>query len=175
MPSHLHRFQNSGNLHFLTFSCHDRNPYLNTLEIREVFESSLEAIRRRYVIRVYGYVLMPEHVHLLLSEPKRRTLDIAIQALKLSVSKQSSHHPFWLPRYYDFNVQNEEKLIEKLKYIHRNPVTRGLVSSPQDWKCSSFCHYQTGAIGIVEIESFWTASRREKLTVLTTASDPIHE
>jgi len=75
---------------------------------------------------------MPEHVHLMVSEPVRGVLDRAIQVLKTSVSKQSIQRPFWLPRYYDFNVHSEEKRIEKLRYMHRNPVTRGLVARPEE-------------------------------------------
>ncbi len=53
-------------------------------------------------------------------------------------------------------------MIEKLKYIHRNPVVRGLATRPDDWQWSSFCHYAMGEIGSVEIESEWTALRRER-------------
>jgi putative transposase len=106
---------------------------------------------------------MPEHVHLLVSEPKQSQLSTAIQALKLSVSVQSKERPFWLPRYYDFNVHNEDKRIEKLRYMHRNPVKRGLVERPEHWRWSSFRHYATGENGVVEIESFWTGARREGL------------
>jgi len=109
---------------------------------------------------VTGYVVMPEHVHLLVSEPFRGTLAKALQALKLSVAVQSRERPFWQRRYYDFNVHSEKKRIEKLRYIHRNPVVRGLAARPEDWKWSSFRHYATGLEGTVEIESFWTAARR---------------
>jgi len=104
---------------------------------------------------------MPEHVHLLVSDPKRALLSRAIQALKLSVSVQSKERPFWQPRYYDFNVHNEEKRVEKLRDIHRNPVKRGLVLKPEQWTWSSFSHYATGEIGTVEIESPWTGARRD--------------
>ena len=102
---------------------------------------------------------------MLVSEPKREMLGRVLQALKTSVSKQSDQRPFWLARYYDFNVQSEEKRIEKLKYMHRNPVTRGLVTRPEEWKWSSFQHYLTGEIGSVEIESFWTAGKRAGLAM----------
>jgi putative transposase len=163
MPSQLKRFQQTKDIHFLTFSCHDRLAYLATAAACDLFEQTLEQMRRRYVFHVFGYVVMPEHVHLLVSEPKRGMLDHAIQALKTSVSKQSDQRPFWLARYYDFNVHSEEKRIEKLKYIHRNPVTRGLVACPEDWKWSSFRHYRTGEAGTIEIESFWTAGKRAGL------------
>jgi putative transposase len=68
---------------------------------------------------------------------------------------------FWQRRYYDFNVYTEVKTVEKLRYMHRNPVRRGLVEKPEDWLWSSFRHYATGVVGTVEIESEWTARRRE--------------
>ena len=121
MPGHLARFQESGDHHFLTFSCHDRLPYLRDPNLREVFERVLETVRRRYVFFVFGYVMMPEHVHLLVSEPKRSTLRIALQALKTSVAKQCEQSPLWLPRYHDFNVFTRKKQTEKLLSLHRIP------------------------------------------------------
>ena len=170
MPTQLERFQESGDLHFLTFSCHARVPYLSDPHVCELFERSLETIRKRYVFFVFGYVIMPEHVHLLVSEPKRTTLANAIQALKTSAAKQCEQKPFWLPRYYDFNVFSRAKHIEKLRYLHRNPVTRGLVYEPLDWRWSSFRHYLTGEDGIIEIESSWTVGKRLGLKLLGASS-----
>ncbi len=163
MPSRLKRFQQAKDIHFLTFSCHNRQPYFATPAARNLFEHILEQMHRRYVFYVFGYVIMPEHVHLMVSEPKRGMLDRAIQALKTSISKQSDQRPFWLPRYYDFNVHSEVKRVEKLRYMHRNPVMRGLVEYPEEWRWSSFRHYLTGEVGTVEIESFWTAGKRAGL------------
>jgi REP element-mobilizing transposase RayT len=87
-------------------------------------------------------------------------LSRAVQAFKLSVTIRSRERPFWQAHYYDFNVSTHEKFVEKLRYIHRNPVRRGLAARPEDWKWSSFRHYQTGMRGIVEIESEWTARER---------------
>jgi len=160
MPSGLVRYQQAGDLHFVTFSCYHRSPYLGSPSTRELFERSLETVRLRYHFIVTGYVVMPEHVHLLVSEPLKGTLARALQALKLSVAVQRRERPFWQRRYYDFNVFTEEKRVEKLRYMHRNPVVRGLVARPEDWEWSSFRHYATGLEGTVEIESFWTAARR---------------
>ena len=107
---------------------------------------------------------MPEHVHLLVSEPRISSLAVAVQVLKQQTSKKlkkAGEEHFWQRRYYDFNVWSEEKTREKLRYMHRNPVKRGLVSKPEDWPWSSFLHYATGAEGTVEIESQWTARKRE--------------
>jgi putative transposase len=161
MTKGLRRYQQAGDFHFITFSCYQRRPYLALALSCALFEASLETMRKRYRFVVIGYVIMPEHVHLLVSEPKAGTLDRAIQALKLSVAKRRAERPFWQPRYYDFNVWNPEKTTEKLRYMHWNPVKRGLVAKPEDWAWSSFRHYATGHVGTVEIESFWTAAKRE--------------
>jgi putative transposase len=69
MPWGLRRFQQSGQGRFVTFSCYRRRENLCTAEARRVFEEALERIRRSYHLRIYSYAVMPEHVHLLLSEP----------------------------------------------------------------------------------------------------------
>ncbi len=165
MPRNLVRYQQAGELHFITFSCYRRLAHLANPDARVTFERSLEAMRIRYRFIVTAYVVMPEQVHLLVSEPPRTPLSTAIQALKLSVAAQRPEPPFWQPRYYDFNVFSERKCLEKRRYIHRNPVTRGLVERPIDWPWSSFRHWWTGERGTVEIESQWTATRREAATL----------
>jgi putative transposase len=165
MTSGLIRYQECGDLHFLTFSCYQRLPYLDSPAAKELFEQALEQMRSRYRFFVLGYVVMPEHVHLLVNEPKLGVVSRAVQAIKLSVSTRRKERRFWQSRYYDFNVFTTEKRVEKLRYLHRNPVTRGLVEKPEDWPWSSYRHYATGVEGTVEIESFWTGWRRESRTL----------
>jgi putative transposase len=167
MTQGLKRYQCTGDLHFITFSCFRLNAHLALASARTLFEETMEQTRLRYQFCVIGYVVMPEHVHLLVSEPSEKLLSTAIHALKLSMAKKSVQRPFWQARYYDFNVFTEHKHIEKLRYIHRNPVRRGLVKQPEDWQWSSFRHYATGKRGMVEIESFWTAALREKTKAAT--------
>ena len=69
---------------------------------------------------------------------------------------------FWQKRYYDFNVRNYRQFVEKLRYIHRNPVNRGLCECAEDWEWSSSRQYATGSEGRVEIECEWIARRRER-------------
>lgn len=131
-------------------------------------------MRRRYGFVIAGYVLMPEHVHLLVGEPKVSILSVALQVLKQETSKkvkQPGMARFWQRRYYDFNVWTGKKRVEKLRYIHRNPVRRGLVEKPEDWPWSSFRHYATGEAGRVDIESEWTAQRRELACVSAEAAE----
>lgn len=164
MPEGLRRYQGGGGFHFVTFSCYQRKPLLAMRNGYAVVERVLEEVRVRYEFVVVGYVLMPEHVHLLVNEPKRSSLAVALQMWKQESSqllKRADEKQFWQRRYYDFNVRTEKKTVEKLKYIHRNPVVRGLVERPEEWAWSSYCHYLTGVRGTVEIESPWTVARRE--------------
>ena len=166
MPHGLKRYQQSKDLHFITFSCYQRRPRLDNPLAYQTFLHSLEAARLRFDFFVTGYVLMPEHVHLLVSEPKEASLAFALQVIKQQVARKlrsgPADHHFWQKRYYDFNVWSSGKVVEKLRYMHRNPVQRGLCDSPEQWPWSSFRHYQTGEEGLVEVESHWTARRREQ-------------
>jgi hypothetical protein len=54
-------------------------------------------------------------------------------------------------RFYDFNVWSERKHIEKLRYMHRKPVKRGLVERPEQWRWSSFRSYLYGEVGAVRV------------------------
>ena len=173
MPTRLKRYYGFGHLHFLTFSCYQRRPLLDAPTARTFFLATLDEIRARYHFELRGYVVMPEHVHLLLNEPGEQTLSVALKALKQRISRdfrggipQSNLHSlpprlrnlasnlprFWEPRFYDFNVYTGEKLNEKLKYMHANPVTRGLVEHPADWIWSSYLFYETGKQGIISID-----------------------
>lgn len=172
MPQDLVRYQQTGNFHFITFSCYRRIQLLRTPRMRDIFVEELERVRSHYEFVIAGYVVMPEHVHLLIGEPKQGTLASAIQVLKQFVAKRAleilrktkgGERHFWMPRYFDFNVHNPKKSIEKLRYLHRNPVKRGLVSLPEDWNWSSFRHYAFREDGPVAIESDWTAWKRERI------------
>ena len=172
MAENLHRFYGGRDLHFLTFSCYQRRPWLTPSRC-DLFLEILERVRRRYRLVVLGYVVMPEHVHLLVTEPQRSTLSTAMQALKLGFIRRLERSAvpmsrntgetwgtprssldrrrFWQARFYDFNVWTEKKRIEKLRYIHRNPVKRGLVVAPEQWPWSSFRWYLHGERGPVKI------------------------
>ena len=162
MPHGLKRFQRSAQSHFVTFTCYHRRRSFDSPAVYDLFVQVLEEMRSRFGLCVYGYVVMPEHVHLLLSEPERGLLADAIHYLKLSFTKRLGAGGFWQKRYYDRNVRNEREFVEKLRYIHRNPVKAGLCELPEDWSWSSFRHYSLREKGVVEIESEWTARDRER-------------
>ncbi len=162
MPYGLKRFQQSAQSHFLSFTCYHRRPGFDSPAVYDLFVQVLEEMRRRFELCVYGYVVMPEHVHLLLSEPPHGLLADAMHYLKLSFAKRLGSGVFWQKRYYDRNVRDEHEFVEKLRYIHRNPVKAGLCERAEDWRWSSFRHYALREKGVVEIESEWTARDRER-------------
>jgi putative transposase len=114
---------------------------------------------------VAGYVVMPDHIHLLINEPEKRDPSKVMQAIKQGFARRvlrqarrrwqagqgtlfgSEPEHVWQRRFYDFNVWSERKRIEKLRYMHRNPVARGLVESPEQWAWSSFRAYAYGKSG----------------------------
>ena len=134
MTESLHRFYGSNDLHFLTFSCYQRRPLFRNTAHCDLFLRILDRVRRRYRFVVLGYVVMPEHIHLLVSEPQRETPSTVIQALKLGVersmrcasgsavvtpprsrkTRETWGTPvpadrFWQARFFDFNVWTERK------------------------------------------------------------------
>jgi putative transposase len=122
----LVRYHSSGQFHFLTFSCYKRQPLLAMRVGYSVFEQALERVRQTHGLLVAGYVLMPEHVHLLVSEPRAGSLSGAIKALKQETSKKLKavgEPQFWQRRYYDFNVWSEGTTEEKLHYMHQTQLS----------------------------------------------------
>jgi putative transposase len=88
MPWGLKRYYGTGGLHFITCSCYRRQPILGTSERRDLFLSVLENMRQRYHFVVVGYVVMPEHFHLLMSEPEVGTPSVVMQAVKLGFARR---------------------------------------------------------------------------------------
>ena len=102
---------------------------------------ALATYAARFSCAVHAYCLMSNHVHLLVTEPERTNLSTAIQVIKQRFSRTRPEEFGWEPRYHDFNVFTEAKRIEKIRYMHRNPVKAGLVEEPDQWQWSSFSVY----------------------------------
>lgn len=180
MPTNLHRYYGAGYLHFITTSCYQRRALLGTPQNRDLFLEVMERVRRRYRFVVVGYVVMPEHVHLLFSEPERGDPSMVMKVLKQSFARQLlqrwrtgvdprqssrwripvSDGRVWQHRFYDFVVFTEKKRAEKLRYMHRNPVVRALVLAPEQWNWSSYRHYALGERGPVLVNEAQKAEMR---------------
>jgi putative transposase len=174
MPAGLHRTYGAHHLHFITFSCYRRLPLLNSDQRRDRFLSILEQTRRRFRFVVVGYVVMPEHVHLLVTEPEVGTPSTVMQVLKQRTARallpkrkrrdprqrelfgEETRRAFWQARFYDFNVWTTKKRIEKLRYMHRNPAKRGLVETPEQWRWSSYRFYLLDEPGLVRVNDGWS-------------------
>ena len=171
MTYRLHRYYGNGDLHFITCSCHARRPYLGTAHRRDRFLKILEEARQKYRFVVVGYVVMPEHFHLLISEPETGTPSTVMQVVKQrfahQVPKQMRRRQrgdqsrlweepqhVWQRRFYDFNVWTEKKRVEKLRYMHRNPVKRGLVLAPEQWRWSSYRWYALREVATVKVNEW---------------------
>jgi len=133
MPAGLKRYQETGNSHFVTFTCYHWHPNLSLPEARDLFEEMLEQTRRLYQFYVAAYVVMPEHIHLLVSEPERQLLSNALQARKQAVARRQRliKPPFWQSRYFDRNIWSSKAFEGTRAYIHMNPVRRGLVANAE--------------------------------------------
>jgi putative transposase len=173
----LERRYGLGHLHFITCSCYHRLPFLNTVKARDCFLQTLSEVRDRYDFALLGYVVMPEHIHLLISEPNRGNPSIVMRVLKQRVSRKlrrrsrrkstegqmrlwsdsplSLHARFWQRRFYDFNVWSARKKNEKMNYMHFNPVKRGLVSHPKEWRWSSHRFYWKSERGLCTPNPEW--------------------
>ena len=174
MPKGLKRIYGFGHLHFITFSCYRRLPRLGSGRARTIFVLVLAEVRDRCGFKLVGYVVMPEHVHLLISEPKMGTPSTVVQLLKQRASRRLRTHrhkriprtqmrlwqesseakqsTLWQRRFYDFNVWSRKKKIEKLAYMHRNPVKRGLVGRPDHWIWSSCKFYEGQKDALIRID-----------------------
>jgi putative transposase len=145
----------------LTFCCYSGYAFLSRERTREWFREALEDARTKFGFEIWAYVLMPEHVHLLVN-PGAAAQQMArfLQALKEPIARKGVQYlktkaPSWLPRIrvqegkrirhrfwqpgggYDRNVTGSAALHAMIEYIHANPVRRGLVTRPEDWEWSS--------------------------------------
>ena len=157
---------------------------MGSVRARNLFVKVMGEVRERYGFLLVGYVLMPEHVHLLMSEPKKGTPSKVVQVLKQRVSgtmrgkkmrgsdgqlalkfpnEADSLRRFWQKRFYDFNVWSSEKKKEKLNYMHANPVQRKLVRHPREWPWSSWSFYVNGDRGLVPIDPVdWRVDQKKR-------------
>jgi len=121
-------------------------------EIFELFINHLEYVRKKYQFKLFGYVIMTNHVHLVLHPKSDTKLGLLIRELKSKMAREyfseycknipDGKHIFWQKRCYDHNCRTLETVLEKINYCHNNPVRAGLVGDPGDWKWSSYGWYQ---------------------------------
>jgi len=162
--------------HFLTFSCLGRQPFFSGKRYPIWFLDALKAARLKFGFHLWGYVVMPEHVHLLIFIPNDAKMSVILSHLKEPVTRQAikflkdndpaflrkmeivkpdgkTAHSFWLPGGgYDRNLRSVADIHEKLNYLHQNPIIRGLVQRMDEWRWSSIHSWMTGTTEPVPLD-----------------------
>lgn len=142
---------------FLTFSCEGRRPHFGSARLRDLFAHQLAHSSARARVVVHAWVVMPNHVHLLVT-PKDNGLERWLGALKGRVARLAMQVPgfdpiasggddgvFWLAGGgFDRRIYSEPRFDQKQSYIHGNPVVRGLCEDPCDWTWSSARDWRMG-------------------------------
>jgi len=176
-----HLIYSPGELQFLTASTYRRAQVFRSPRFCHYFVQRLAEVRQKLNCLLIGWVLMPEHFHVLLKPQPAESTPLIVKALKEETAKRilktltgnsqypwcrktldrlrlpptvhdESHYRLWNRRFHPFNVFSETKLQEKLNYMHNNPVKRGLVSAPGDWPWSSWRFYYLEDASILRMD-----------------------
>jgi len=160
----LKHYDNEGQARFITFCTHRRLPLLTNNVFRKNIIESIVITRNKYEFKLIAYVIMPEHVHLIILPKQGISVSSIIGEIK-RVSAKNIHRilierdspliskltvirnraerfAFWQRRCYDHNCRSEKSMWEKVEYCHNNPVKRGLVKTADAWQWSSYRWYQ---------------------------------
>ena len=175
------RYYGENHLHFLTTSTYRRAAVFNSERFKGQFVAALSELRAELGFRILGYVLMPEHFHLLVWPSGAANPSQIMQRLKgrtarliLKTLRQERRHAWcarmlarfalpatvhdeasclvWQRRFYDMNIWSDRKQLEKLEYMHNNPVKRKLVSSAGDWPWSSWRFYFLQDVSVIAMD-----------------------
>jgi putative transposase len=186
------RYNEPGHAHALTFSCFHRQPFFSKDGSRRWFVDAVDRARAKHHFHVWAYVIMPEHVHVLLWPTiPDYSISVILNSIKQSVSKRALlfvrgeapaflarmedqqpngavHYRFWQRGGgYDRNIIKPATAHQQIEYLHNNPVRRGLCMKPEDWLWSSAADYagiRTGPLTI-DRESFPMLSVAGKCSV----------
>jgi putative transposase len=163
----LRRYDEPGHARFLTFSCYHRLPLLSKDRSRHWFADALSAARIKHDFQLWGWVIMPEHVHLLILPRDGCRMASILNGIKTTAGRRAIGYlrkeaPHFLSRLaqrdprgtwyrfwqagggWDENTTEAKRVQEVIDYIHFNPVRRGLVQRPEDWPWSSARAWLTG-------------------------------
>ena len=176
----LPRFHIEGHLYYITTVVYDRLPIFTCPSFITPLYDSLNYYRHKQEFKLLGYVIMPDHIHLILwpfgqatvseimrdykkftarriirqAEVERREAWTAAFA-QAGQQTERSHNKVWQDSYWDVNIYTERLLRQKLNYVHRNPVRAGLVGVPEEYPHSSYRSYVTGENWLIEIDRDW--------------------
>jgi putative transposase len=151
-----------GHLHLITCSCYWKEPKLGQEKHRYLFARLLEELRVKFRFGIVGYVIMPDHFHLLMAEPEVDTaansIDMLLQRYQRRYNTSArSTEQVWEKPYSDTHVFGQERIAAQLETLHQAPVKAGLVENATDWEWSSARAYAGLPEGVVTVEQAKTA------------------
>lgn len=170
----LRHYDHDGRARFVTFNSHRNIPVFTSDIVNQIVVDTIFSVCRERRLRLLAYVVMPEHVHVVLVPPLSAKLGPIIGEMKFSsamkihellnehgspvvdrlqaVRDGKTKFCLWQRRCYDRNCRTEAEVWEKVTYCHNNPVRRGLVRRAEDWRWSSYCYYQRSDNMLLEID-----------------------
>jgi len=150
--SKLKRYNIDNRVYFVTSKTLNNKPIFLNHVYAELFVKNLFRCRERYGFLLLGFVLMPDHFHALIMPKKCFTISSVVQKIKslfaYKLRDLGVKGNIWQKSFYDLGIYSEEKWRQKLDYIHANPVRKGLVDDPSDYKFSSMNF--SGLLDIIE-------------------------
>ncbi|MEW6411855.1 MAG: transposase [Candidatus Zixiibacteriota bacterium] len=162
MPK-LKHYDDLGTARFVTFCCYRMEKSLADHRSKELLIKHLDLARTKHGFKIIGYVIMPEHVHLVLIPPDKMKLGLVVGEIKSLMAREffvTAHggdirrHVFWQKRCYDHNCRTTDVAKEKISYWHYNPVRRGLVSQPADYRWSNYNWYAGSSEFPLKIDAY---------------------
>lgn len=163
----LRHFDNLGTARFITFSCYRHLQGFQNHSTKDLFLKYLDAARDKHRFRLLGYVIMPDHVHLVIYPPDGMKLGLVIGEIKSKTAREhfartigpaqsanaKAKRVFWNRKCYDHNCRTVETTLEKINYCHMNPVRAGLVNDQGEWLWSSYNWYEGDRDGSIRIDT----------------------
>jgi putative transposase len=143
----LKHYDDTGTARFVTFGCYRFGRYLTQPETKLLLIKHIQDTRVKHGFKLMGYVIMQDHVHLVLLPPDGMKLGLVIREIKSKMAREyfatnpndiDGTRVFWQKRCYDRNCRSAEEAKEKINYCHGNPVKAGLVADPGDYEWSSY-------------------------------------
>ncbi|EQB64053.1 MAG: hypothetical protein RBG1_1C00001G1632 [candidate division Zixibacteria bacterium RBG-1] len=161
----LKKYDIPGQAYFITTCTFRRKKIFQNEKCCQILLDNLEFYRKKFGFKLVGYVIMPDHLQCVVLPKTRTTASEIMRDFKKFSAKQISEYlkqndsskkkakiyNIWQDGFYAFNLDNQDKLNEKLNYIHSDPVRNGLVSDMEDYKFSSYLWY-TQEKGPIEID-----------------------
>jgi putative transposase len=163
--------------HFITSTIVEWLPIFTTAACCDILVRSLDYCRARKGLKIYGWVMMDNHFHAIVSAPtlsrsiadlKKFTAHAILEQLRTegrewllnqlkyfcAAHKFASAHQVWQEGVHPQLITSDQMMLQKLEYLHNNPVKRGLVASPEHWRYSSAHEWLPGAIPVLRVDAW---------------------